>query len=322
MRCVVTGAAGFVGSHLCEELLRRGHAVAGVDSFTPDYPASVKADNQQVVLAHPRYHFHAADLRADPLDGVVESADVVFHLAGPTAARGWADLDAGLRDAVRGTQRLLDAVRRVCPAVRRVVLGSSGAVYGSAVGCERSPTRPATPGGLTALATEHLAHAYADAYHLPLVVLRYFGVYGPRQRPDMAAHRFIDGLLRGRVVEVYGDGRHARAPLYVSDAVAATVAAAEAPSGETYNVAGDEPLTVLELLHVLEVIAGRPVGVRFKPARPGEPRAAVPDVGKLRRHLGWSPRTRPDDGLARQWAWQSAVEPAPHAVADRVAVLS
>ena len=306
MRCVVTGAAGFIGSHLSEELLGRGHTVVGVDAFVPYYPAEVRARNQSSLLAHPQYHFHAIDLRTDPLEAAVAGADVVFHFAArPGSADGWDEFDAYWTCNVQGTRRLLETVRAVAPYVRRVVLASSAAVYGTiAVGAEATPTLPVSPYGVSKLAAEHLGRAYAESFGLPVVTLRYFGVYGPRQRPDLTVHRYLAALIAGRPVDVYGDGHQVRSPAYVADAVAAAVAAAEAPAGEIYNVGGGEPVTALDVIHKLERLTGRTADVRFLPARDGDQRQALADTTKLRNHLGWAPKIGLDDGLARQWQWQ------------------
>jgi nucleoside-diphosphate-sugar epimerase len=310
MRCVVTGAAGFIGSHLCEDLLARGHTVVGIDAFVPDYPPAVKARNQAVVLADPNYHFHAADLRRDELTPLVADADAVFHLAAaPGLARGWGDFDGYMTCNVRGTQRLLEAVREGCDRLRRFVYASSSSVYGwFATGGEAAPTRPVSPYGVTKLAAEHLCQAYAAGHGLPLVTLRYFPVYGPRQRPDMAYHRYIRALRDGEPIEVQGDGRQVRGDTDVADCVAATVAALAAPVGEVYDVGGGEPATVLDVIHRLESIAGKKTEVVFTPARDGDRPPSLADAGKIRSHLGWRPTTRLDDGLARQWAWQSEAD--------------
>jgi nucleoside-diphosphate-sugar epimerase len=307
MRCVVTGSAGFIGSHLCEELLRRRHTVVGVDAFVPNYSPVRKAANQASLLAHPRFHFHALDLRSDPLEAAVADADLIFHLAARPGPAGWDEFDAGLACDVQATRRLLSATA-AAPRLKRFVFASGGEVYGdAATGDETTAPRPVTPAGVTKLAAEHLCRAFAGD-RLPLVVLRYFGVYGPRQRPDMAVTRFVHALLHGRPVEVFGDGRQVRGWTAISDCVAATVAAADAPAGETYNVGGGDPATVLELLAKLERLAGHPAEVVHRPARPGDPRHAVADAAKLRSHVGWEPRVPLDAGLADQWHWQAGHE--------------
>jgi nucleoside-diphosphate-sugar epimerase len=306
MKYVVTGAAGFIGSHLCEYLLRKGHEVRGIDAMVPYYDPALKERNVAPALAHPRYRLHRLDLRHDPLDRVLDGANVVFHLAGmPGLNQSWTDFDGYMTCNVLATQRLLEAVSRSSPRPRRLIYASTSSVYGrEACGNEALPTRPVSPYGVTKLAGEQLCHAYAAAEGLPLVVLRYFSVYGPRQRPDMGYHRFIGAMLRDTPVTVYGDGQQVRGNTYIDDCVEATAAAAEAPPGEIYNVGGGETATVWDILNRLEALAGRPARVRREPARPGDQRYTFADTAKLTGHLGWSPRTSLDDGLARQWAWQ------------------
>ncbi len=310
MRCVVTGAAGFIGSHLCEELLRRGHTVVGVDCFTPYYSPVLKSHNQAVVLAHPRYHFSSADLRTDPLDAIVEEADVVFHVAAlPGMQKSWTDFDSYWTCNVQATQRLLEAVRRASGQLRRFVLASTSSVYGKlALGNESSQPRPISPYGVTKLAAEHLAQAYAEAFGIPLVTLRYFSVYGPRQRPDMAFSTFIRAILRGEQIEIFGDGQQVRGSTYVGDCIDATIAAIDAPVGEIYNVGGGESATVLEVIRKLELLSGRSVEVVHKPALLGDQRQTFAESQKIRSHIGWQPKTRLDAGLARQWQWQAAMD--------------
>ncbi|HVS36535.1 MAG TPA: NAD-dependent epimerase/dehydratase family protein [Gemmataceae bacterium] len=305
MKCLVTGAAGFIGSHLCERLLGLGHAVAGIDAFIPYYPRAVKESNLAAVRNHPDFTLHAADLRDAELGPMLEGADVVFHLAAmPGLPRSWTDFSLYEGCNVAGTQRLLEAVRRE-PSLRRFVYASTSSVYGRfGSGDETLPTRPSSPYGVTKLAAEHLCRAYAEEHGLPLVVLRYFSVYGPRQRPDMGYHRFIDALLHGEEIIVYGDGLQTRGNTYVEDCVAATVAALEAPAGEIYNVGGGETASVWDIIGKLERITGRKAAVRREAARPGDQRFTAADAGKLTRHTGWAPAVGLDEGLARQAAWQ------------------
>lgn len=306
MRCLVTGAAGFIGSHLSEELLNRGHDVAGIDAFIPYYPQTVKERNQATCLGHPHFHFHALDLRRDALDPVVAGADVVFHLAAmPGLTRSWTDFDLYESCNVTGTQRLLEAIRRTNPTLRRLVYASTSSVYGRfASGDETLPTKPISPYGVTKLAGEHLCRAYGEAYSLPVVTLRFFSVYGPRQRPDMGYFHFIRAFIQQQPIVVYGDGQQVRGNTYISDCVAATCAALEAHPGEVYNIGGGEAATVWDILHKLEAVAGYRAQVRQEPGRPGDQRYTFADTTKLRRHLGWEPRIGLDEGLARQWEWQ------------------
>jgi nucleoside-diphosphate-sugar epimerase len=306
MRCIVTGAAGFIGSHLCERLLALGHAVIGLDAFTPYYARAVKERNLADALRHPGFRFQALDLRHDPLDAVLADTGAVFHLAAtPGLVQSWTDFDAYLGNNVAATQRLLEALRRQPNPARKLIYASTSSVYGlDATGDEGVPTRPASPYGVTKLAGEHLCRAYAEADGLSVVILRYFSVYGPRQRPDMGYHRFIRALLNRQPITVHGDGRQVRGNTYVADCVEATVLALGAPAGEVYNVGGGESASVWDVLRRLEALAGRPALVRQEPARPGDQRQTFADTARIRGQLGWRPRTALAEGLARQWEWQ------------------
>jgi nucleoside-diphosphate-sugar epimerase len=307
MKCLVTGAAGFIGSHLCEELLRRGHAVVGLDAFIPYYPRPLKQANLAGLLGHDRFSFHELDLRTDDLAPACDGVECVFHLAAmPGLPRSWTDFDLYQGCNLAATHRLLEAARGM-GGLRRFLYGSTSSVYGRfAAGDETMPARPVSPYGVTKLAAEHLCRAHADEHGLPLVVVRYFSVYGPRQRPDMGYHRFIDALLHGRPLTVNGDGLAVRGNTYVSDCVAATLACLDAPVGELYNVGGGETANVWEILARLEGILGCKAVVRREPARPGDQRFTGADTHKLLHHLGWQPRVRLDEGLALQVAWQRA----------------
>lgn len=304
MKCLVTGAAGFIGSHLCERLLHAGHAVIGVDAFIPYYPRSIKEANLAAARTHRHFTLHALDLRHEPLEPILNGVEAVFHLAAMAGLpKSWTEFDLYQSCNLTGTQRLLDAARRL-PRLQRFVYASTSSVYGRyGSGDETLPLRPISPYGVTKLAAENLCRAYAEEQGLPLVVLRYFSVYGPRQRPDMGYHRFVEALLAGRPITVFGDGMQVRGNTYVSDCVEATVAALDAMPGEVYNVGGGEAVTVWDVLHKLEAMTGRRVQIRQESARPGDQRYTSADTAKIFRHLGWQPSIELDEGLARQVAW-------------------
>ncbi len=304
MTCLVTGCAGFIGSHLCERLLADGHRVVGVDCFTAYYPRPVKERNLAPFRSHPDFTFHDLDLSTDPLGDAVGRAEVVFHLAAmPGLNQSWTDFDAYTRHNLTATRRLLEAVRG--RPLRKFVYASTSSVYGKyASGDESLPTRPSSPYGITKLAGEQMCRVYHDEFALPVVVLRYFSVYGPRQRPDMGYHLFIDALLRGRPIPLTGDGLQVRGNTYVADCVEATVRAAEAVPGEVYNLGGGELTTVIEVIRKIERITGKTAVIERHPPRKGDQLATGADAGKLYRHLGWRPTTTLDEGLARQVEWQ------------------
>jgi nucleoside-diphosphate-sugar epimerase len=305
MKCLVTGAAGFIGSHLCERLLHAGHPVVGLDAFIPYYPRAAKEANLAGLRGLPQFHFHARDLRTDPLDDLLEDVEAVFHLAAmPGLDRSWTDFDLYSSCNLQGTQRLLEAVR-ARTGLRRFLYMSTSSVYGRyGTGDELLPTRPISPYGVTKLAAENLCRAHFEEHGLPLVVLRYFSVYGPRQRPDMGYHRFIQSLLLGQPVTVYGDGHQSRGNTYIDDCIEATLRSLEAPPGEIYNVGGGETASVWEILAKLEKLLGCRAQVQRQPARPGDQRFTGADTTRIQRHLGWQARVGLDEGLARQVAWQ------------------
>jgi nucleoside-diphosphate-sugar epimerase len=305
MKCLVTGAAGFIGSHLCERLLDLGHDVAGVDAFTAYYPRPLKEANLSHARAHSRFRFHELDLRTADLDDLVAGCDALFHLAAmPGLPLSWVDFEGYWTCNALATKRLLDAVKQHRPNFGRFIQVSTSSVYGKfASGDETLPTRPISPYGVTKLAAEQLCRAYGDSFGIPVVVLRYFSVYGPRQRPDMGYQRFMQALADGKPITVFGDGHQVRGNTYVADCVAATVAALEAPVGETYNIGGTEMVSVWDILQLLKQITGKTPEIRREPERPGDQRHTFADCGKAARQLGWTPTVALADGLARQWHW-------------------
>jgi nucleoside-diphosphate-sugar epimerase len=298
VRYVVTGAAGFIGSHLVEALRAAGHDVVAIDAFTDYYDPARKEENAAGL------DVSRLDLAEDELD--FGDADGVFHLAGQPGVRSFGSVFADyVRHNVLATQRVLEAAGGA-----RVVLASSSSVYGEAETYptpEDTPPRPLSPYGITKLAAEHLARAYATSFGRDTVVLRYFTVYGPRQRPDMALERIVEALAAGTLFELYGDGSQSRSFTYVADAVAATIAAMErAPTGATYNVGGGEEATMREAIATLERISGRRLDVRPGPPAAGDVRRTSADVSRIRADLDWAPRVRLEDGLSEQWSWASA----------------
>src|SRR5271156_5493965 len=253
MKCLVTGAAGFIGSHLCERLLQAGHTVIGLDAFVPSYGRAAKEANLAGPRNSPAFTFHQADLRHDALDPLVADVEAIFHLAAmPGLPKSWPGFPLYESCNMVAAQRLVEAARKVS-GLQRFIYGSTSSVYGRyASGDETLNARPISPYGVTKLAAENLCRAYAEEHGLPLVALRYFSVYGPRQRPDMGYFRFIQALLTGQPLVVYGDGLQVRGNTYVADCVEATVAALGAVPGEVYNVGGGEAVTVWDVLNRLE----------------------------------------------------------------------
>jgi nucleoside-diphosphate-sugar epimerase len=297
VRYVVTGAAGFIGSHLVETLVARGHDVVCVDSFTDYYDVALKEENARGL------DVRRLDLAEEELD--LADVDGVFHLAGQPGVRSFGDVfDVYVRQNLVASRRVFE---QAASAGVRTVFASSSSIYGDA---ERYPTpedtepRPISPYGITKLGCEQLAYAYARGFGLDVVTLRYFTVYGPRQRPDMAFARVVDALARGFPFELYGDGSQSRAFTYVADAVQATVDAMErAPTGAIYNVGGGVEATMREAIEALERISGRSLELVERPAAKGDVRRTAPDTTRIERELGWRATTPLDDGLSAQWEW-------------------
>ena len=306
-RVVVTGAAGFIGSHLCERLLADGHEVIGIDSFSDYYERGRKEQNLETLRRDGRFTLEELDLVAADLSKSLRGAKVVFHLAGQPGVRpSWGGhFDRYVQDNIVATQRLLEALREV--AVERLVFASSSSVYGDA---EMFPTketalpRPVSPYGMTKLAAEHLTFVYLRNFGIPATSLRYFTVYGPRQRPDMAFVRFMDALVEGHEIEIYGDGEQTREFTFVSDAVDGTVKAASADVvGQIVNLGGGSRVTINRVLATLEDISRLEARRKFLPAAPGDPRHTGASINVARERLGWEPRVALREGLAKQWQW-------------------
>src|SRR5436189_5662224 len=306
-RVVVTGAAGFIGSHLCERLLADGHEVIGIDSFSDYYERDRKEQNLETLRRDGRFTLEELDLVAADLSKPLRGAKVVFHLAGQPGVRpSWGGhFDRYVQDNIVATQRLLEALREV--AVERLVFASSSSVYGDA---EMFPTketalpRPVSPYGMTKLAAEHLTFVYLRNFGIPATSLRYFTVYGPRQRPDMAFVRFMEALVERQEIEIFGDGEQTREFTYVSDAVDGTVKAATADVvGQRINLGGGSRVTVNRVLATLEDISSITVRRRHVAATPGDLLQTGASINLARERLGWEPRVSLREGLANQWRW-------------------
>ena len=303
---LVTGAAGFLGSHLADRLLAEGVRVTGVDCFTTYYDPALKRRHVRGALEHDAYTLVELDLGADDL-GTLPEVDVVFHQAAQAGVRAsWGAEFAGYtHHNVLATQRLLERYRDA--RLERFVYASSSSVYGDA---ERFPTgedllpRPFSPYGVTKLAAEHLTLLYGRNFGLPVAALRYFTVYGPRQRPDMAFHRFCRAMLRREPITVYGDGRQSRDFTYVDDAIEANLRAwKQAQPQGVYNVGGGSQIEVLEAIAIIEKALGVKAGIRFEPRLPGDPLRTRADATRIRADLGFAPATPIERGLAAEAAW-------------------
>jgi nucleoside-diphosphate-sugar epimerase len=308
MRVLVTGVAGFVGSHVAEALIASGHDVVGLDAFIEYYPRAIKESNIVALRSEPRFTFLESDLRSDDLTPALDRVDAVIHAAAMAGLpRSWTEFRSYMDCNLLGTQRLLDAARS--SNLRRFVHISTSSVYGrDAVGDETASTRPVSPYGVTKLAAENLVLAFVDSYDFPATILRYFSIFGPRQRPDMAYHIFIEALLDGRPLTVFGDGGQTRTNTYVGDAVTATIAAIEGGAvGEIYNIGGGEPITLLEAIRVIGDAVGVTPTIQHAPPRLGDQRHTQADTAKARQTFGFRPTVGPAAGLRAQADWQRAL---------------
>jgi UDP-glucuronate 4-epimerase len=303
---LVTGAAGFIGSHLIERLLADGVTVTGVDCFTDYYDPALKRANLAPSMNHPEFMLLELDLGRADLE-VLPDVQVVFHQAAQAGVRAsWgADFAAYVHHNVLATQRVLERYKGA--PLERFVYASSSSVYGDA---ERFPTdedmlpRPFSPYGVTKLAGEHLTLLYGRNFDMPVVALRYFTVYGPRQRPDMAFHKFCRAMLAGEPIPVFGDGRQSRDFTFIADAIEANVRAWKraGPQG-VYNVGGGSQVEVLQAIRILERALGVQADVRLEPRPPGDPLRTRADAARIRADFGFAPATRIEDGLAAEAEW-------------------
>jgi UDP-glucuronate 4-epimerase len=306
---VVTGAGGFIGSHVCEALVADGWRVTGIDAFTDYYDPADKEANVADLVARRAFDLVRGDLVDVDLESILRDQPLVVHLAAQPGVRGsFGDgFSQYVHDNVLATQRVFDAA--LAAGCRRVVYASSSSVYGDArhYPCpEDAETAPRSPYGVTKLTCERLADVYREL-GLETVGLRYFTVYGPRQRPDMAIRRLCEAALHGQPFVLHGDGSASRDFTFVADAVAATIAALTAPDpGPVLNIGGGREATMLQVVRTIEILAETVLGFDRGPAQAGDVRRTAADTARARDRLGWVPSTNLVDGLAQQLSWVSA----------------
>jgi UDP-glucose 4-epimerase len=306
-RVLVTGVAGFIGSHLAERLIAEGRSVLGVDCFTDYYARDRKESNLERLRSEASFELKETDLSVDELEDLVADASAVCHLAAQAGVRAsWGSEFGSYVDSnVTATQRLLEASKD--RDLARFVYASSSSVYGETTDLpmrEDGRVRPISPYGVTKLAAEHLALLYHRSYGVPVVSLRYFTVYGPRQRPDMAFHRFVRAAAGGEPVTIFGDGEQTRDFTFVDDVVEATVRALDGgPPGEVFNVGGGSRVTLNEALAAIEEAMGVPIERRHEPKARGDVSDTLADNRKARERLGFRPRVGLAEGLRLQCEW-------------------
>lgn len=309
MKALITGVAGFIGSTLAGHLLGQGASVTGVDCFTDYYPRADKERNLAGLLGTPGFRFVETTIQAADLPSLLGEATHVFHLAAQAGVRkSWGrDFDVYTVNNIEATQVLLEAC--VGSGIERLVYASSSSVYGDDTPLpmrETAVPAPLSPYGVTKLAAEHLCNLYHANHGVPCVSLRYFTVFGPRQRPDMAFHRFLKAALAGEPIRLFGDGGQTRDFTFVGDIVQATAAAAtRGVPGGVYNVGGGARVSVNQVLDIIERVVGRPIEVRREPKQKGDMRDTSADTTRARADLGFAPSVSVEQGLRAEYEWLS-----------------
>ncbi len=303
MKVLVTGCAGFIGSHLVERLLDKGYDAVGVDCFTDYYPRKIKENN--IANFVDQIEFIEKDILEMDID-ILKNVDIVFHLAAQAGVRAsWGEnFEIYTRNNILTTQRLLEGCKKY--GVQKFVYASSSSVYGNVNELpmrEDMYPRPHSPYGVTKLAGENLCELYRANYGVKTISLRYFTVYGERQRPDMAFHKFIRAILDGRQIVVYGDGKQTRDFTYVGDIVDATIKAAESDAVGVFNIGGGSRVELIEAIKVIEQIIGQEAKIKFEETKKGDVRDTYADISKARRILGYKPKVSLKDGLKREVEW-------------------
>jgi nucleoside-diphosphate-sugar epimerase len=307
LKSLITGVAGFIGSHLAEKLLELGHEVVGFDKFLDNYPRSFKEANLAALKKQPRFIFHEGDLLTVDLPAALRGVQYVFHLAGQPGVRSsWgSEFSRYSENNIMLTQRLLEAAKEA--KLTKFVYASTSSVYGDTGDLpmrESSLTRPVSPYGVTKLAAEHLCYLYCKAFNVPTTSLRFFTVYGPRQRSDMFFHIFLRGLLRGEKITLFDDGEQTRDFTFCSDIVDGMVGAAFYPGvGEVFNLGGGSEVSLLNAIALAENIAGKKANLIRHDRQKGDVRHTSASIEAASKKLGYAPRVGLEEGLVRQWQW-------------------
>jgi nucleoside-diphosphate-sugar epimerase len=312
MKALVTGAAGFIGSTLSERLVADGADVVGLDCFTDYYPRPMKERNLDGLLKGPRFAFIESTIQAADLRGILAGRTHVFHLAAQAGVRkSWgSDFAVYTVNNIDATQVLLEAIAGAAH-IERIVYASSSSVYGDLVAMpmrEDALPQPVSPYGVTKLAAEQLCYLYYTNHRVPAVSLRYFTVYGPRQRPDMGFHKFLRAAIRQEPMSLFGDGEQTRDFTYVHDAVGATIAAAtRGVPGRVYNIGGGSRVSMNQVIEMIGRVTGRQLNIERDEAQKGDMRHTYADTTLARQDLGFAPRVGLEEGLAAEFQWLSGV---------------
>jgi nucleoside-diphosphate-sugar epimerase len=311
MRALVTGVAGFIGSTLAERLLTEGADVVGLDCFTDYYPRPMKERNIVALAGHPRFALVESTIQKADLDTLLADRTHVFHLAAQAGVRkSWGrDFAVYTVNNIEATQVLLEACTKV--SLERIVYASSSSVYGDNTPMpmrEDARLEPVSPYGVSKLAAEHLCYLYYVNYRLPTVSLRYFTVYGPRQRPDMGFHKFLRAAILNEPITVYGDGEQTRDFTFVADAVSATIAVAtHGIAGRVYNIGGGSRVSINQVIEMIARVSGRRPLITVDPAQKGDMRHTYADTTLARTDLGFEPAVGLEEGLAAEHQWLTGI---------------
>ncbi len=307
MTCLVTGAAGFIGSHLCRKLIKEGFSVAGIDSFTDSYPKWIKERNIKPLMREKNFKFLSSDLNDLELKKLLSKTDYVFHHAAQAGVRtSWGEnFSVYIKNNIEATQKLLEAAKN--SRIKKFIYASSSSVYGFCPELpmsETSPLYPFSPYGVSKLAAEHLCFLYFKNYNVPTVSLRFFTVYGPGQRPDMAFHKFFKAIAEDKQITVYGDGKQTRDFTYVDDIIEANFSSLKnGVPGEIYNIGGGSRKKLEEIFPILESICQKKIKMFREEKQKGDVPHTLADIQKAHKELNYSPQIQLPDGLKEEWTW-------------------
>jgi nucleoside-diphosphate-sugar epimerase len=306
---VVTGVAGFIGSHLAETLLNKGEKVIGIDRFNDYYDPALKRRNVSSLQKYPNFALIEEDIQNLDWRSILENVEIVYHQAAQAGVRAsWGKSFRHYTERnINATQVILEAAKEA-KALKRLVYASTSSVYGNAETlptAETVPPQPVSPYGITKLAAERLCWLYQQNFGVPVTALRYFTVYGPRQRPDMAFHKFFKAAIFDEAIDIYGDGQQTRDFTFISDAVAANLAAATVPEavGEVFNIGGGSRVVLADVLARIDEIVGHPIRKNFVEKAMGDARHTGADVSKAKKILGYNPQVSLVEGLTKEWEW-------------------